>query len=118
MAKAADIVILRDNQLIRGDVLIKEYKIETSFGVLKIAKSKIVHIHFKRASGTGFPDRDIIQTKDDGDYKGKILNIKTIPVKLSVNGQRVNIERRFVNTMVFPFSGGKRPGNIPDYSRK
>ncbi len=101
MAYSKDYIILRDGQAVSGQALDKEFKIKTSFGVITIKKSKIVHIHFMHPDGTGFPPTDEIKTNSGDDLKGKITQPETISFVLTTNDQTVKIHRDKINTLIF-----------------
>lgn len=113
MAYSKDQLILRDGQAASGKVLDKEFKIKTSFATLTLKKSKIVHIHFMRPDGTGFPPADQIKTNNGDDLYGKILQPKIISFVLATNGQLVKIHRDKINTLVFLDSLDEQSANYP-----
>ncbi len=113
MAYSKDLIVLRDGQSASGKVLNKEFKIKTSFGTITLKISKIVHIHFMRPDGTGFPSTDEIKTNDGDDLKGRLIETQTISFVLATNGQTVKIHRDKINTIMFLGSLDTKSKNYP-----
>jgi len=101
MRYSRDQIILRDGQAASGKVIENEFNIKTSFGTITVKKNKIVHVHFMRPDGSGFPPTDQIKTNDGDDLYGKIIKPKTISFVLATNGQTVKIHRNKISTLIF-----------------
>jgi hypothetical protein len=116
MPQWKDIIVLRDGQASKGKALITQVKIKTSIGTLVIKKSKIVHIHFRRRDGTGFPPTDEIKTVNGDDFKGEILGLKTIPFTLAATEETIDIDKDITNTLMFLDSLEPRSKRYPRIS--
>lgn len=101
MRYSKDQLILRDGQAAAGKVTETEFTISTSFGKINLKKNKLVHIHFKRPDGSGYPPTDEIKTNNGDNLYGTITKPKSITFVLASNGQKVKIHRDKISTLVF-----------------
>ncbi|MDX8405055.1 MAG: hypothetical protein R8K50_02780 [Mariprofundus sp.] len=114
MVYSRDLVILRDGQSVSGKVLKNEFKIKTSFGDVTVHKDNIVHIHFMRADGTGYPATDEIKTITGDDIKGQLVRTLTISFVLAANNQTIRIYRDQIHSLLFLGSLDKDFEDYPD----
>jgi len=115
MSYSRDQVILRDGQAGAGKVEQREFTIVTSFGKIILKKNKIVHIHFKRPDGSGYPPTDEIKTVNGDDLYGKIVSPKIINFVLATSGQSFKIHRDKINTLMFLGSLDHDAKNYPQF---
>ena len=113
MAYSKDLLISRDGQVISGKVLKNDFKIKTSYGDVTVKKDQIVHIHFKRPDGTGFPATDEIKTNSGDDIKGKLIQTQTISFVLATDNQTERIPRDNIHTLLFLDSLDSNSENFP-----
>ena len=114
MRYSKDQIILRDGQAASGKVIENEFTIKTSFGTITVKKNKIIHIHFMKPDGSGFPPSDQIKTIENDDLNGKIIKPKTISFVLATNGQTVKIHRDKIHTLMFLGSLDTESTNFPN----
>ncbi|MDQ6997273.1 MAG: hypothetical protein Q9M17_00995 [Mariprofundus sp.] len=101
MAYSKDLLVLRDGQAQSGKVIKNEFKIKTAFGDVTVKKENIVHIHFARSEGTGYPLSDEIKTNTGDDIRGKLVQTQAISFVSAENNQSERVHRDNINTLLF-----------------
>ncbi|EAU53863.1 hypothetical protein [Mariprofundus ferrooxydans] len=96
-----DLLVLRDGQALSGKVIKNEFKMRTAFGDVTVKKDNIIHIHFMRPDGTGFPPTDEIRTNTGDDIRGQLIQAQTISFVLAEDNQTERVPKDNINTLLF-----------------
>jgi hypothetical protein len=91
------IVVLKNTDVLLGQVIEKEFSIKTSYAELKFSRNQVVHIHFKNPPQL-LQDEMLLLT---GDTLRGIVSPRTISLKLESNGQVIKFNKKDLHTIMF-----------------
>jgi hypothetical protein len=94
VSKIFDVVVLKDGNLVKGNVLAKAFSIKTPYGEIVVQKKEIANIHMR---GIQFKADQII-TLDLNRFKGSLKETK-IRLKLQ-DDQKVEVPKNQINTIM------------------
>jgi hypothetical protein len=92
------VVVLKNTDVLLGQVIEKEYSIKTSYANLKFSRNQIVHIHFENPPQ--LPQDEMLLLTGDT-LKGIIVSPRTISLKLESNGQVIKFNKKDLHTIMF-----------------
>jgi|WetSurMetagenome_2_1015567.scaffolds.fasta_scaffold1033243_1 hypothetical protein len=91
------IVILRNSDILTGQIIEKELSIKTSYAELIFNTDQVVHVHFKVLPQT-LQDEMLLLT---GDTLKGIVAPETFGLKLESSDQIIEIEKEDIHTIMF-----------------